>query len=136
MKKFFSYFIILAAAMCFMTSCSKTSSPGNAFKSYMESLKAGDYKGFVEGFAMDETKSVEEQEQDRKAIEAMLTEKTSKSMAEKGGLKDIQILEETIAEDGKTATVKAKMIYGNGEEQESSQKMVKQGDEWKMELNK
>ena len=136
MKKFLSYFIILAAAMCFMTSCSKTSSPGNAFKSYMEKLQAGDYKGFVEGFAVDETKSVEEQEQTKQTIEAMLTEKTSKSMAEKGGLKDVQILEETIAEDGKTATIQAKMIYGNGEEQENTQKMVKQGDEWKMELNK
>ena len=135
MKRIFSYFIILAAAMCFMTSCSK-STPSSAFLNYMEKLKAGDYKGFVDGFSVDETKSVEEQEKTKQTIEAMITEKTCQSMAEKGGLKEVQVLEETIAEDGKTATIKAKMIYGNGEEQENTQKMVKQGDEWKMELAK
>ena len=102
----------------------------------MEKFKAGDYKGFVQGLAVDETKTPEEQEQARQAIESLLTEKSSQSMAEKGGLKDVQILEETIAEDGKTATIKAKMIYGNGEEQENTQKMIKQGDEWKMDSGK
>ena len=135
MKRIFSYFIIMAAAMCFMTSCSK-SSPSAAFLNYMEKFKAGDYKGFVQGLAVDETKTPEEQEQARQAIESLLTEKSSQSMAEKGGLKDVQILEETIAEDGKTATIKAKMIYGNGEEQENTQKMIKQGDEWKMDSGK
>ena len=135
MKRIFSYLIILAAAMCFMTSCTK-SSPSAAFLNYMEKLKAGDYKGFVQGFSVDENKTPEEQEKAQQTLESLISDKTAKSMEEKQGLKDIQILEETIDEDGKTATIKAKLIYGNGEEQENVQKMVKQGDEWKMELNK
>lgn len=135
MKRIFSFLIILAAAMCFMTSCTK-SSPSAAFLNYMEKLKAGDYKGFVQGFSVDENKTPEEQEKAQQTLESLISDKTAKSMEEKQGLKDIQILEETIDEDGKTATIKAKLIYGNGEEQENVQKMVKQGDEWKMELNK
>ena len=135
MKRIFSYLIILAAAMCFMTSCTK-SSPSAAFLNYMEKLKAGDYKGFVQGFSVDENKTPEEQEKAQQTLESLISDKTAKSMEEKQGLKDIQILEETIDEDGKTATIKAKLIYGNGEEQVNTQKMVKQGDEWKMELTK
>ena len=57
-------------------------------------------------------------------------------MEEKQGLKDVQVLEETIGEDGKTATLKVKFVYGDGSEEESTQEMVKQGDKWKMKFEK
>lgn len=48
----------------------------------------------------------------------MLKEKVSKEYEKKGGIKDIEILSEQVAEDGNTAVVKTKYTYGNGETEE------------------
>ncbi len=102
----------------------------------MELMKKGDAKEFAKGFAVDETKTPEEQEQATQMIESLIGEKTKKMMEEKQGLKDVQVLEETISEDGKSATLKVKFIYGDGSEEESTQEMVKQNDQWKMTFKK
>jgi hypothetical protein len=57
-------------------------------------------------------------------------------MEEKKGLKDVQILEETISEDGNQANLKVKFVYGDGTEEESTQDMVKQDGKWKMVFKK
>ena len=125
----------MSAMALFMTSCTK-SSPGDAFKGYMELMKKGDAKGFAQGFAVDETKSPEEQQQQAQLIEGLIGDKTKKMMEEKKGLKDVQILEETLSEDGKKATLKVKFIYGDGTEEENTQEMIKQNDQWKMVFKK
>ena len=135
MKKIFGILVLFSAMALFMTSCSP-SSPGDAFKGYMEMMKNGDNKGFAQGFAVDETQTPEEQEQQAQLIENLIGDKTKKMMEEKQGLKDVQVLEETIGEDGKTATLKVKFVYGDGSEEESTQEMVKQGDKWKMKFEK
>jgi len=135
MKKLFGILVLMSAIALFMTSCT-SSSPGDAFKGYMELMKKGDAKEFAKGFAVDETKTPEEQEQATQMIESLIGEKTKKMMEEKQGLKDVQVLEETISEDGKSATLKVKFIYGDGSEEESTQEMVKQNDQWKMAFKK
>lgn len=136
MKKLFSYMMLITVMALFMTSCSSTSSPSSAFKSYMAKMQSGDYKGCAQGFAIDETKSPEQNAKAIEMIEAMLADKGDKAIKEKGGLKDIEVLEETISEDGNKATLKAKFTYGDGTEQENTQEMVKQNGEWKMVFKK
>ena len=116
MKKIFGIFVLVSALALFMTSC-QSSSPGDAFKGYMELMKKGDAKGFAQGFAVDESKTPEEQEQATQLIEGLIGDKTKKMMEEKQGLKDVQILEETISEDGNNATLKVKFVYGDGSEE-------------------
>ena len=118
-----------------VTSCT-SSSPGDAFKNYMELVKKKDYKTLAQGFAIDESQTPEQQAQATEMIEGLLTEKADKAIAEKGGLKDVQVLEEKISEDGNTADLKVKLIYGNGTEDETAQQMVKQNDQWKMVFKK
>ena len=49
---------------------------------------------------------------------------------------DLKDFVEEIAEDGNSAVVKFKQIYGNGEEEESEQKMVKVDGKWLMDIGK
>lgn len=135
MKKIFSILLLFSAMTLILTSCDMAS-PGAACKSYMEKLKNGDYKGFAQGIATDETKTAEENEQMVAMIEGLLKEKSDQMLKEKGGIKDIKILEENVSEDGNTATVKVKFIYGDGTEKEDTQEMVKQNGVWKMHIKK
>ena len=66
----------------------------------------------------------------------MIKEKGMKEYEKKGGIKDIEILSETISEDGNTAVVKTKTTFGNGETEEGDQKMVKKDGKWLMSLGK
>ena len=136
MKKLFGILLLFSAMALFVTSCSSSSSPGDAFKGYMELMKKGDAKAFAQAFAVDETQTPEEQEQAAQLIEGLIGDKTKKMMEEKQGLKDVQVLEENISEDGKTATLKVKFVYGDGTEEESTQEMVKQDGKWKMVFKK
>ena len=135
MKKIFSFLLLFTVVALFFTSCDK-SSPGAACKSYMEMMKNGDYKGFVQGIATEEGKTAEENEQTAALLEGVLKDKMEKTIQEKGGIKDIQIVEENIAEDGNTADVKMKIVYGDGTEKEDTQEMVKQNGVWKMKIKK
>ena len=135
MKKLLGILVLFSAMALFMTSC-QSSTPGDAFKGYMELMKKGDIKEFAKGFAVDETKTPEEQQQQTQLIESLIGDKTKKMMEEKQGLKDVQILEEAISEDGNSANLKVKFIYGDGSEEESAQEMVKQDGKWKMAFKK
>ena len=135
MKKLFGILVFVAAMALFMTSCN-SSSAGDAFKGYMELLKKNDVKGFVQGIAIDdtpdETLTPEEQQATYEWLESFFSDKVKKAMDEKQGLKDVQVLEETLSDDGNKATLKVKMVYGDGTEEESTQEMVKQDGKWKM----
>lgn len=56
----------------------------------------------------------------------------SAEITKKEGIKSIDIIEEKIAEDGKTATVKWKITYGNGEIDDSDGELIKVGNDWKL----
>lgn len=56
----------------------------------------------------------------------------SAELDKKQGIKSIDIIEEKIAEDGKTANVKWKITYGNGESDEDDGELVNVNGDWKM----
>jgi hypothetical protein len=47
-----------------------------------------------------------------------------------GGVKDYEIISEEVAPDGKSATVKVKVTYGNGETETNTDKLVKTDKGW------
>ncbi len=47
-----------------------------------------------------------------------------------GGLKSMQVLEENISSDGKTATVKVRTVFGNGQENEEENELIKVNGTW------
>ena len=70
-------------------------------------------------------------------LAAMLKEKASKEFEKKDGLKSYETLSEEISEDGNTAKVKMKFIYGNGTEDTDNIKLRKDDDgNWKIDMSK
>lgn len=130
------YFSVMAVAMLFVVSCSSSGdTPSGALKNYVSAMQGGDYDKFVEGIDVSSI-APEKQAETREGFSAMLKEKGEKELEKKGGLKDFEILSEEMAEDGNSAVVKFKQIYGNGEEEESEQKMVKVDGKWLMDIGK
>lgn len=59
---------------------------------------------------------------------------TQAGMEATQGLKAVEILDETIAEDGTTAKVKVKYTYGDDTEKNTTEKLVKTDSGWKLEV--
>lgn len=134
MKKVF-YFGMFAMMMLLATACS-SSSPGAAAKKYAEYLKDGKYEKFVDAIAVDAEGDEAKIKEEKAGLAAMLKEKGAKQLEKKGGIKEIEIVSETIAEDENSAKVVLKQIYGDETTQENTFNMVKQDGEWKMNAKK
>ena len=52
-------------------------------------------------------------------------------MKKKDGVKSIEVIEEVINEAGDKATVKIKVVYGNGDENTQTNKFVMEDGKWK-----
>lgn len=50
------------------------------------------------------------------------------------GLKDVEIVESKVSEDGKTSTLRAKLKFKNGKEQIENHRLVKEDGDWKIVL--
>ena len=93
-----------------------------------------DYEGYVDLLLLKETKN---QESDKEQLVAMLREKGTKTMEKKQGIKSYKVESEEISEDGNSATVKMKMVYGDGSEDTQDLKLVKNDDgDWRLTMGK
>ena len=59
-----------------------------------------------------------------------------KTIEKKGGLKEVEIVSEEMAEDGNSAIVTYKQHYGDGSVKEDTQKMIKVDGKWLMDIGK
>lgn len=130
-------FVLALAALALTTSCGlKTASAGAAAKQYTEYLAAGEYGKFVDGIYFGEEATAEEVAEYRTGLQSMAEEKAKPELEKKGGLTDVEILSETLAEDGKSAEVTLKRTYGNGETEEETNTMVLVDGRWMMKMEK
>lgn len=125
MKKCF-YYIILLAAFTFMA-CSASRTPHSAAKHFYSSIAEGEYD---EALAITTLKEDADPE-----IYYAIMEKVSRSIAERGGVERVEIVEERMAEDQATAVVTALIHYTNGEQHEEMCDVVKVEDEWRIDVN-
>lgn len=80
------------------------------------------YESFIEGVYLPEGMDEQRKEKEEAQLLAIIKEKGAKEYERKGGVKSIEILSETISEDGESAIVEYKQTFGNGEEEQQSQK--------------
>lgn len=122
--------------MLLLAACSgSNATPSSAFENYSSGMVSGNYDKLVEGiYISDDNK--EKADAIRDQYKEMLETKGKASLEQKGGLKEIVVISEEISEDGTTAVVNFKQVFGNGTEEEDDQKMVKVGDEWLMDVGK
>ena len=135
MKKILSLALAVAAVALIASCSSSSSSPGKAAKQYSEYAANGQYDKYLDGFYSSEDTPKAEYEEQRAMLKAMLTEKVTPMIEEKGGIKSIEVVSEEISPDGKTATVGLKTTYGNGDVQEEDTDMILVGGKWMMDMD-
>jgi hypothetical protein len=127
-----SMFVAVFAFMALITSCSGGgNSPADVSKSFVEKIEKGDVGAAVKMLDGAEKATKEEIQK----MEAFLSE-GSKEVTSKGGIKSIDVLSETISEDGLEAEVDLKVTYGDGEEDESTTKLKNIDGNWKISMGK
>lgn len=134
MKKISKVLMIVAAFsfVALLISCSSNAnSPAGVSKSFIKKVEKGDVTEAVKMLEVAEKGSDEEIQK----MEAFLSE-GSKEMKSKGGVKKIEVISETISDDGMKADVVLKVTYENGEEDESSTKLKKTDKGWKITMGK
>ncbi|WP_299523164.1 DUF4878 domain-containing protein [uncultured Lutibacter sp.] len=129
MKNLKIYTILLIAAVAFsLNSCSSvTSSPGDAIVEAYDFMKNKQFEkaskiyisGKGEKFSEAEAKKME-------GLAAMAFEQHEK----KDGIKNVEITEETIAEDGKSAKVKFTVHFNNGDTDNENADLLKIDGKW------
>ncbi len=110
-------------------SCSgPQSSPTNVAKKSIECLQEKDYEGYIE-LLYTAKASAEAEDQEKEAQgKALLQGKLSAGLESVQGIKSFEMLGETLSEDGESAEVSVKIVYGNGEEKETEIKTRKDED--------
>ena len=130
MKRFFAVLALAAALLCF-SACkggqgSKSSGPEDVAKAALEAIKKGDVKAFVDTFNLSDD--------DKAMLTSMIDDKLMDKINEKGGVKSYEIGETSI--DGDKATVKAKVYYKDGTDEDEDFHFTKVDDKWLQELTK
>ena len=128
--------IALFIAVFTMSSCSDNSPKGVAKKA-ISCMQAKDWNGYVDllYFDKEEGKDIDKE---KEQLAALFKEKGEKELNKQGGIKSYEIVSEEISEDGNTATVTVKIVYGDGTEKNNEEiKMKKDANgDWKISLGK
>ena len=133
MKKLFISMFVAVVAFT-LWSCGPANTPSAVAEKACKCVQNEDYEGYVELMDLKETKN---QESEKQQFVAMLREKGTKTMEKKQGIKSYNVESEEISEDGKSATVNMKVVYGDGSEDTNKIKLVKNDKgEWKVSLGK
>ena len=107
-----------------------SSSPGDVVKISAGNIADEDYDALVTLYVNKNGEPLSKEEQDK--IKTIMPE-VKKEMDKKGGLSEVLILNETISEDGKTATVKTQLVFGDGEKSdEDTSKLLNVNGQWKI----
>lgn len=99
----------------------KSDSPSKVVEKALQCAIDKDYEGMVKYF--DDGTGTEEELKQAASMIGMMYEMV-------GGLKSFEILGEEIAEDGQSATVKAKIVSGDDKENESETSVYKTDNGW------
>ena len=124
--------LLAFAIVSVMVSCGGgKSTPARATLAFTDNVEKGNIDAAIS--MLQGVKEATPEEIDK--LRAGLSE-SSKEMKENGGIKDKEILKETLSEDGTTATVQMRVTYGDGSTDDSDTKLVKTDDGWKIRVEK
>jgi hypothetical protein len=134
MKKNGILFVLVLVLTITAISCgsgSSGSSPSDAVETLFKHIKAKDYDKAMTLFYFEEGEEMSEA--DMQKMKALLMAE-NEEYEKKGGLKDIEIVEESVDSDGTSGEVDFKIIYGNGDEDKRNYDTKKVNGKWKLEM--
>jgi hypothetical protein len=126
--------VLILGALVLLNSCGSgsSSSPAATVKEFSNKVEKGDFEGAINCIATD-GKAVDKE---AKGKLTLLLGMAKGEVDKKKGIKDMEVISETIDPDGKTATVKMKFTYGDGSVNEERNSLVKEDGKWKLSLQK
>lgn len=110
--------------------CKGEKGPGESLVEYLNAVQQGDYEVFVSGLAKSgfETTNID-------SVVVHLLDANKRLMEERyGGVKSYEIVSVVFDEDGDSATVRVKILFGDQTSEETEYKMIKENDTWKVNL--
>ena len=119
--------LALASVLFFTTSCGGPSTPGDISIKFLNSMAAGDVDAVIDIMGG----TTEGASEDEVAKMNALVLAQQEEIEGKGGIKSVDVVEEKISEDGSKATVKLKVVYGNGDEDTQKYKYNMTDGKWK-----
>jgi len=132
MKKLTIIFgIAIIGLLLFTTSCGP-SSPSDVAISTINNIQSGNTDDVIAALSFD---GKELSEEDITKFKAAL-ESGSADMKKKGGIKSLEVINETINDDGSEAEIELKTIFENGEEDTEPLTLVKEDGVWKIAMYK
>ncbi|MBN1766942.1 MAG: DUF4878 domain-containing protein [Prolixibacteraceae bacterium] len=139
MKKLFYLFSAITLVTLVISACEpKANTPSAAAEKVAKAMQKGDYKTVVNQMNFDEEEGVSSKDVDdqKEMFASLLEEKASESIAENGGIKSYEIIEETISEDGQTAEVKVKYTYHDNSVETETMSFSNINGDWLLEVSK
>jgi hypothetical protein len=126
--------LLFIGSLFILNSCGSgsSSSPSSTIKEFSTKVEKGDFEGAMGCIAM-EGKTMDT---DTKNKLTLLLGMAKGEIEKKKGIKSMEVISETIAADGKTATVKMKITYGDGTVNEESNDLLKEDGKWKLSMKK
>ncbi len=126
--------VLFLGSLFLLNSCGSgsSSSPAATVKEFSNKVEKGDFEGAIGCIATD-GKPVDKE---AKGKLTLLLGMAKGEVEKKKGIKNMEVISETIDPDGKTATVKMKFTYGDGSVNEESNSLVKEDGKWKLSLQK
>jgi len=126
-RPFYTGFLMLLSVL--LVACS-SSKPESAVEALFKAMSKQDVDKVVELYALGEVP--ENQKLQAKGKIQMIVGQVAAQMEANGGLKRVDIVESTIADDGQTATIRATIIFNNGKEDTSPIRLRLEDGKWKI----
>jgi len=124
--KIYAIFLVLAVSFS-LTFCSSTSSPGDTVVKAYDLIKANQAKKVAAMYVTSKGEKLSDAETKKmEGIVPMAVEQWNK----KDGLKNVEVTEEIIEEDGNSAKVKFTVHFNNGETNNEKAKLIKIDGKW------
>ena len=131
MKRLFALLVVALFAFA----CGGSSTPGGVAVELYNLVAAGNYEKAADLIAY-EGETPEAIAEQKALITSLFKEKGGPQLEAKGGVKSVEVLGETLSEDGKQADVELKIVYGNDTEETEEVSLVLTDDGWKHSISK
>ena len=123
-RLFYSILVVVAVTL---VGCGVGRTPRSAAKYFYESIAEGNYDEALSTTTLAEDADPE--------IYYAIMDKVSRSIAERGGIDRIEIVEERMADDEQTAVIKTLITYANAEQQQEVSDVVLVYDMWRVDVS-